>query len=149
MESAYELKAQHVNFSGIECQIEVSGSDVENRVTVIKMTVDPGTGAPPYISAQEDKYFRILEGHFAFQIGDQTQNAVAGATLTVQRGDVHGFTNMSASKSILLLVATPGGHDTFFREMSELAAPHDPSEVFAVARQNGQVITGLNPTEKE
>lgn len=133
-------RAEAVNFSGLSSRIEVSSEDSGGAFNVIQIDVEPGAGGPPHISIEEDKYFRVLEGCFEFIAGDFQYQLTRNDSLTVRRGDTHGFNNCGSERGCLLLISTPAGHAEFFRDMASLEVPHDPEQVASICLKYKQVL---------
>ncbi|HEV2218425.1 MAG TPA: cupin domain-containing protein [Candidatus Dormibacteraeota bacterium] len=72
---------------------------------------------PPHIHREHDEVFFILEGTFAFVIGDSTREANTGSLVWVPRGTRHGFRVEPGSKA--LLVTIPAGLEGFFDELGK------------------------------
>ncbi len=127
-------------FSGIEAGILLGGEAAP--LTVMRMLVTQGQGAPLHISHEEDKLFRILRGTLLFVIGEDRITATEGDTLFVPRGTVHGF-SADGGPAEMLLVSTPARHDRFFQAMDALPVPHRMEDVAQVCQRFAQSIVGL------
>jgi quercetin dioxygenase-like cupin family protein len=127
------------SFSGIRAEILLGG--VHAPMTIMRMHVADGQGAPQHISHEEDKVFHILSGRLLFVIDGQRTVAEAGDALFVPRGAVHGFC-AQGGEARMLLVSNPARHDRFFRAMDALPLPHVMSDVAAVCQHYAQSIVG-------
>lgn len=132
--------AEVVQFSGLSSRIEVSSEQSGGAFNVMLVSVEPGRGGPPHISVDEDKYFHVLDGTFEFVANERRYRLTRNDSLSVRRGDVHGFTNSGTECGCLLLVSTPAGHAEFFREMASLGVPHDPQQVAEICRKHKQIL---------
>lgn len=126
-------------FSGIRAEVLLGGEHAP--MTAMRMTVQPGQGAPQHISHEEDKLFQILVGRLLFVIDEQRIEVGAGEVMFVPRGAVHGFA-APHGEALMLLVATPARHDRFFLAMDALPLPHDMAQVAQVCQRFGQSIVG-------
>ncbi|WP_292808200.1 cupin domain-containing protein, partial [Nostoc sp. JL23] len=54
-------------------------------------------GPPLHLHRREDESFYILEGTFAFQIGDRTVTATAGWFITAPKGVPHSYKNIGTT----------------------------------------------------
>jgi quercetin dioxygenase-like cupin family protein len=126
-------------FSGIEAGILLGGEAAP--LTVMQMLVAQEQGAPLHISHEEDKLFRIACGTLLFVIGEDRIEAVAGETVFVPRGTVHGFA-AQGGEAEMVLVSTPARHDRFFLAMDALPVPHRMEDVAQVCQRFGQSIVG-------
>ena len=74
-----------------------------------------GGEPPPHFHRNEDETFDILEGEIAFHIGDKKFTAKAGELAHAPKGIPHHFSLVTETAKALLLI-TPGGIETFFKE---------------------------------
>jgi quercetin dioxygenase-like cupin family protein len=133
-------EAPQYSFSGLLCRPLISGGDSSGAFTLVEMRIQPGRGAPPHISAPEDKGFYVVAGTFSVLVGEETRAARAGDAFFVPRGTIHSFTNVGQAEGTVLLAAAPAGHERFFRDLSLLPEPHALADVLAVCRQHGQEL---------
>ena len=79
--------------------------------------------------------FYVLEGTIAFQLGNASIEAPAGAFVLVPPGIVHAFRNSSGAAARFLNVQTPAGLEQYLKEVaaeSHGGAP-DASRMAAIA----------------
>lgn len=75
-------------------------------------------GEPPaHFHRNEDETFYILEGEIRFHIGDKTFTANPGEFAYGPKGIPHSFSLVTETAKALLLI-TPAGIETFFKEFS-------------------------------
>jgi quercetin dioxygenase-like cupin family protein len=75
-------------------------------------------GEPPaHFHRKEDEVFYILEGEICFHIGDKKLTAKEGGLAYVPKGVPHQFSLVTETAKALLLI-TPAGMETFFKEFS-------------------------------
>jgi quercetin dioxygenase-like cupin family protein len=75
-------------------------------------------GEPPaHFHQNEDETFYVLEGEILFHIGDKKFTVKAGELAYAQKGIPHHFSLVTETAKALLLI-TPTGVETFFREFS-------------------------------
>ena len=77
----------------------------------------------------------MLEGEFAFLLGDRTVRAPTGTFILVPRGTVHGFRNEGDTPARFLTIVSPAEFATYFQEVSTLVgtgARFDSAEVAAL-----------------
>jgi quercetin dioxygenase-like cupin family protein len=106
--------------------------------TLIHCYFRRGGEPPAHFHKKEDEMFYILEGEIYFHIGDNKFTAKAGELAYVPKGTPHGFSLVSETAKALLII-TPPGIETFFKEFSTPAQSLDlppltegkpPSEFF-------------------
>lgn len=144
MRSEFNPRADVVSFANMDVRLISGVPDRGARdLTIMDMTVNPQGGAPMHRSLDEEKTFLLTHGRLRFTVGDTTREVVAGDTVNVAKGEVHGFVNEQAMIARMLLVSTPACHDAFFRAMAALPVPHDPQAVREVCETFRQEIVGL------
>lgn len=144
MKSEFNPSADVVSFANMDVRLLAGVHDRDARdLTLMDMTVNSQGGAPMHRSLDEEKTFVITHGRLRFTVGDTTRDVVAGDTVNVAKGDVHGFVNEQDMSARMLLVSTPARHDAFFRAMAALPVPHDPQAVREVCETFRQEIVGL------
>ena len=75
-------------------------------------------GEPPaHFHTKEDESFYMLEGEIRFHIGDKKFMAKAGELSYAPKMVPHQFSLVTETAKALLLI-TPGGMETFFKEFS-------------------------------
>ena len=70
---------------------------------------------PPHVHRAREEVFYILEGAFAFKLGDEDVRAEAGSLLFVPRGTRHGFAMEPGSRALVLVA--PAGLGVYFAEL--------------------------------
>lgn len=131
------------SFAGMETYILIDGEASGGALCVLEMHIGPGGGAPDHISRLEDKLFIVQRGSVSFRVDGEALVASQGDRISVPRGRMHGFQAGPGGGAVMILIASPAGHDGFFRAMSELPVPHDPDRVRKVCERFGQQIIGL------
>jgi mannose-6-phosphate isomerase-like protein (cupin superfamily) len=102
--------------------IKTGSAGSGDRISLLEGRFQPGGFAPlPHIHRHEDESFFVLEGRFAFLVGDRRFEREAGAFVHVPPGHLHGFTNAGDTPGRILILHAPP-LDRFFREMAGLAA---------------------------
>lgn len=132
-----------VTFAGMETHILIDGEASGGALCVLEMHIGPGGGAPDHISYPEDKLFIVRRGSISFRVDGEELVASQGDHISVPRGHAHGFQADPGGGAVMVLVASPAGHDAFFRAMGQLQMPHDLDKVRSVCDQFGQKIIGL------
>lgn len=95
--------------------VKVSLGDADGSFEIFEYT---GPAAPPpHVHRAREEVFYILEGAFAFKLGDEDVRAEAGSLLFVPRGTRHGFTMEAGSRALILIA--PAGLGAYFAELGE------------------------------
>ena len=114
---------------------KLTGADTAGRLAVIETVTSPQNGPPPHTHTHEDETFYVLEGRFAFMIGEQNFEAGPNTLVRAPRGIAHAYKNISALPARKLLLISPAGFENFFREVGEPARdlnappPHRPGVI--------------------
>jgi quercetin dioxygenase-like cupin family protein len=117
--------AQHSDDPGIKASAASTGGSltlIESRLT---------TGPPRHVHTNEDESFYVVDGALTAYCGDDVLPAGPGSFVFLPRGVPHHFTVDSGTATVLL-IATPGGIEAYFREMA--AAPDDAARQHVRAR---------------
>ena len=112
--------------------IRISAEQTGGRLGVFEAEVPAGEGPPPHIHENEDEFFRVLEGRFAFWCNGARVELEAGGLIVVPRGAVHRFQNIGDAPGRLMVMMTPGGFEGFFAAV-ETEAPGTPAAIDALA----------------
>lgn len=115
--------------------------------TLIEQALTPDGNPPPHVHSHEDEAFYVLDGEVEVSIGADDRVLRAGDFAYAARGVRHGYRVVSPAARLLVL-ATPGGIETFFREIGEPAAEAvvpppkapDAALVGAAAQRHGITI---------
>ncbi|MCI0462336.1 MAG: cupin domain-containing protein [Gemmataceae bacterium] len=132
-------------FSGRE--VKAGGEDTGGAFALIEVLVPPQSGPPPHVHRREDEAFYVLEGEFEVHIDGQRLTAGPGSWVTLAKGSLHHFKNVSATAAKMLILAMPAGLDQFFLEAGREATdtspesgalrPEDTEKLLAVAPKYG------------
>ena len=129
--------------------ILASGEDTGGAYALIHAEVPPDHGPPPHVHRREDEAFYVLEGELAFQADGRAITATAGTWVTLAKGSLHTFKNVSTATARMLIVVTPSGLEKFFAEVGREATdqsssppvtPADIEKLLAVAPRYGMEI---------
>ena len=79
-------------------------------------------GCPPHTQRYDDETFYVLNGTYAFLIGEKEIELRPGGYAFAPRGTIHGFVNVGSSTARMLVLVTPGGiQESFFQEVGDRA----------------------------
>jgi len=105
-------------------RVLADGAATGGRLFIFEETCQPGHGPPLHRHGIDDEYFFVLEGEFTFMINGTRVVAPTGAFVAAPKGSQHTFTNSGTITGRLLVVTTPPGLESPFRET---AALHEPT----------------------
>jgi mannose-6-phosphate isomerase-like protein (cupin superfamily) len=102
--------------------VKAATEDTGGSVAVLEATSPPGFAAPPHIHHEHDELFYIVEGTFAFVLGDRHVTAPAGSFVFVRRGTMHSPRVVGPEPGRVLTAFVPGGAERAFDDFAALAA---------------------------
>ena len=127
--------------------VKASGDDTGGAFTLIEVLVPSQSGPPPHVHSREDEAFYVVEGEFEVHIDNQCVTAGPGTWVTLAKGSLHHFKNVSRTIAKMLILATPAGLDQFFLEAgrpatdtlpeSGAATSSDMEKLLAIAPKYG------------
>ena len=80
--------------------------------------VPPLVDTPLHVHEHEDELFYVLEGEHVFQVGDEEFSVGPGGVAFGPRGVPHAQRRVVPAEGRLLITTSPGGFDSFFRELA-------------------------------
>src|SRR5580704_15029838 len=114
---------------------KLTSADTGGSVGVLETLTFPQNGPPPHTHTNEDETFYILEGRFSFTVGERTFEAGPNMLVRAPRGIPHAYRNISALPARKLIMISPAGFESFFREIGDPAKdlssppPHRPGVI--------------------
>ncbi|MEH2415138.1 cupin domain-containing protein [Nostoc sp.] len=114
-------------------------TDTDGAYTLIEVIDEPQAWPPMHLHRREDEAFYVLEGTFAFQVGDRALTATAGWFMTAPKGTPHSYKNIGITPARMLTLFVPAGIENFFEDLSKLTAAGtlDIDSIVAVAAKQG------------
>lgn len=109
-----------VRWMGEQGRFLLRAEDTAGLFSLMDITTPPGGGPPLHIHDETDETFVILEGRYRITVADDVVEAAAGTVVYGPRGLAHDFRNVADGPSRMLVVATPGGVERFFEDLSVL-----------------------------
>ena len=130
-------------WGAIPLQIKISTDDTDGALFVFEHA-DMGKGGPPrHFHYEQDEWFYVIKGDFAFEVGDEQFTLGPGDSLFAPRMVPHAWAYVGEDPGTLLLAVQPAGSfETFFREsceMTELPTPEEADRMFAA---HGMKVVG-------
>jgi mannose-6-phosphate isomerase-like protein (cupin superfamily) len=101
---------------GVRYIVRASSDETNGAYAILEVFADHRNGTLKHVHQNEDEHLIILEGKAHIANGDQRVNLAAGSALTVRRGVVHAWCNLSETPLRMLVIFTPGGIDEMYRE---------------------------------
>jgi mannose-6-phosphate isomerase-like protein (cupin superfamily) len=119
----------------IPLSIKVSGKDTGGRFFIFEHR-EMGKGGPPrHVHHDQDEWFYVLQGEYAFEVGERKFRLCAGESLLAPRKLPHGWANVGSQPGTLMTLVSPvGSFETFLLETtkhSTLLSPEEVAQAFA------------------
>ena len=95
------------------------GEETGEASTLCEVIVAPGGGAPTHRHNGLNESFYVQDGEIEFQLDDRTFVATAGTFLHSPKGQLHRFTNTTATPAKMLVWITPAGFEKFMAEVGK------------------------------
>jgi len=93
----------------------------EEELTILELTLQPGSGAGEHAHTRESETVVVLEG--SLRVGNSLLQC--GETAHLPRGVRHSFVNEGDAVARALFVCVPGGLERFFRAIADPAATEE------------------------
>jgi quercetin dioxygenase-like cupin family protein len=119
--------------------LKAVGTDTDGAYTLIEVINEPQSGPPLHLHRHDDVAFYILEGTYAFQIGDRALTATAGWFMTAPKGVPRSYNNIGTTPARMLALFVPAGMENLFEDVSKLTAAGtwNMDNIVAVAAKHG------------
>lgn len=134
-----------VHWMGEHGRFLLRGEDTAGAFSFFEVTTSPDGGPPLHLHDDHDEALYVIEGEYELRLGERTLPGRPGTLAYSPRGTAHRFRNVLDVPSRLLVIASPGGHERFFEDLSALMASGaaSPEKFAEVAARNH--VTGLEP----
>jgi quercetin dioxygenase-like cupin family protein len=117
---------------GFGAAFKLYSRDTGGVVSIVEHPFDVGTITPPHKHSREDEYSIVIEGEIGFRSDDSEVVLGPGGYIIKPRGQMHAMWNASGVPGRIIEIITPGGFESYFRELATLLAT-DASEPGAFA----------------
>ena len=110
----------------------LTGDESAGVVTAVETVAAPGEGPPLHVHEQDELIY-LLEGRLRVKLGDDLNEAEAGAVVFIPRGVQHTWQNVGETEArfvVTLMPAAPA-FERFFVRFGELPASARGPEAFA------------------
>ncbi len=102
----------------------------------------PGQGPPYHVHTALDEVIYVLDGTIRLRLGDQVEEATAGAIVFIPRGTPHTWEGLGDKALRFLAVIAPAGLESFF-DSTAAAGGGQADDVFS--RFGGDDLKVLGP----
>ena len=109
---------RHFTHADASIHIKATARETNHLHSLIELTIPAYfPGAPLHYHKTFVESFYVLEGLLEITRDDENLTAPPGKLVHIPMGVVHGFVNPTNQPARLLVICTPGGHDTFFTDL--------------------------------
>ena len=133
--------AEVIAIRSFKTTVRVPAEATGGAMSVLEHTLPGGYVAMPiHTHARETEVTHVLEGTLTVQVGDEVVKAGPGTYVVKPAGVRHTFWNESERPVRFLEITTPGGVETFYREVSaaiNARGKPDMGAVLGAARKHG------------
>jgi mannose-6-phosphate isomerase-like protein (cupin superfamily) len=123
-------EGKRIQVPGGSIVLKTVGTGAPGDHDVIEIMIEPGSSGPhPHVHRKFEHLFYVLEGEFAFLVGDEQYMRLGpGSLIHVPPGTVHDFRNSGSVPARQLHVSSPSGHYRYFEDMGALVSEGKFSE---------------------
>ncbi|MBO0935436.1 cupin domain-containing protein [Fibrella sp. HMF5335] len=123
--------------------VKVSGKDTNGDLAIFEQTsLSPGRGTPMHVHPYQDEVFTVIDGEYAFQIGDDKYRLKSGETIFLPRQVPHSWIQLSERGKMMVTMQPAGKLEDFFVAVAALKTPPTPAELAAIFAQNDMKVVG-------
>ena len=113
---------ESVRISGFGAVYKLYSRANGGEVAMVEHPFAVGFITAPHRHTREDEHSIVLEGQIGFRSDDTEVVLCAGGYITKPRGQMHAMWNAGTVPGRIIEVITPGGFESYFRELGELLA---------------------------
>jgi mannose-6-phosphate isomerase-like protein (cupin superfamily) len=138
-------EGDQVDLGGFGIVWKIEGSETEERFSVVHHPLAPRALAGPlHRHTREDEYSYVLSGTLGALLGDDVVTAGPGTWVFKPRNQWHTFWNAGDTPCEIIEIISPGGFESFFRELAEISnAEPDPARFADLA---ARYAVDMDPT---
>lgn len=123
-------KHGHIQLKGVNSNVldvKISGSDTNGDLAIFEQTsLSQGKGTPLHIHHKQDEIFRVLEGSYYFQVGNDKYTLGIGESIFLPRKVPHAWTQVSEKGKMWVTLQPAGKLEEFF--VAVAALDHEPTK---------------------
>jgi hypothetical protein len=143
-------EGEMVRFPGLGTRHLIRSDDTDGRFALIEHDIPPRMlAAPVHTHEREDEYSWVLSGRVGFELGDETLEAGPGELVIKPRGIPHAFWNPGDQEARLLELISPGGFESYFKELAPLLDPGKPRDFEALGAVQARYGLSMDPQSVE
>lgn len=122
---------------------KLSSQDTAGRFYVFEHRNQSKGGPPRHIHFEQDEWFYVVKGEYAFEIGGEKFRLTAGDTMFAPRGVPHGWASVGEEPGTLLTLVSPvGTFEEFLHETTRHNTVPPQEEIEKAFEAHGMKVTG-------
>ena len=86
------------------------------KLGIFRQTIAPGSGPPVHLHMREVEFAYVIEGDFAFKLGDRLERVPVGTFMFMPQMTAHSYKNVGTQPGVLLFGVSAGGMEKMFAE---------------------------------
>lgn len=115
---------EQVAMPGFGAIFKISSQTNGGEVAILEHPFSVGLITAPHRHTREDEHSIVIEGEIGFRSDDSEVVLGPGGFITKPRGQMHAMWNAGDKPGRIVEIITPGGFETYFRELGELLVEH-------------------------
>jgi quercetin dioxygenase-like cupin family protein len=136
----------HIQLKGVNANIldvKVSGKDTGGALAIFEQTsLSQGRGTPLHLHFAQDEVFYVLDGEYAFQVGDDKYRLKTGDSIFLPRQVPHAWTQISPRGKMTVTLQPAGKLEEFFVTLAALKTDPTPQELAQLFAANEMKVLG-------
>lgn len=136
----------HLILKGVNSNVidvKVSGKDTNGALAIFEQTgLSPKRGTPLHIHPFQDEIFKIIEGEYHFQCGEDRHQLKAGDTIYLPRNVPHAWTQISEKGKTNVIVQPAGKLEEFFVAIATFEGEPTKEQVEKMFSDNEMKVVG-------
>jgi mannose-6-phosphate isomerase-like protein (cupin superfamily) len=113
-------EGESVSIPGFGAVYKLYSRDNGGEVAIVEHPFAVGYLTAPHWHTREDEHSIVVEGEIGFRSDDAEVVLGPGGYITKPRGQMHAMWNAGTVPGRIIEVITPGGFESYFRELGEL-----------------------------
>lgn len=123
--------------------IKLSGQDTNGEIMMFEHNNIHKAGPPRHVHFEQDEWFYVIKGDFAFEVGDEQFQLTSGDTLFAPRNVPHGWAHIGDEPGTLLTLVSPvGTFEAFILDTTKQASLPAPEEIERTFEDHRMKIVG-------
>jgi quercetin dioxygenase-like cupin family protein len=136
----------HIQLKGVNqnvLDVKVSGRDTGGDLAIFEQTsLSPGRGTPLHVHLGQDEIFHVLDGEYAFLVGEERFRLRPGDTIFLPRQVPHAWTQVSPRGRMTVIMQPAGKLEEFFVAMAAFKGEPTPQEVAQLFAAHEMKVVG-------